>query len=50
MKRQWREVHSEELNDLYSSPNIVYVIKMRWVGNVACMGEDRSIHKFGGET
>ena len=37
-------LHNEELNDLYSSPNIVRVIKsrrMRWVGHVARMGEER---------
>jgi len=37
-----REHHNEELNDLYSSPNIVRVIKsgrMRWAGHVARMGE-----------
>ena len=36
-------MHNEELNDLYSSPNIVRVIKlrrMRWAGNVARMGEE----------
>ena len=40
--------HNEELNDLYSSPNIVRVIKsrrMRWVGHVACMEEGRGVHK-----
>jgi len=37
-------LHNEELNDLYSSPNIVRVIKsrrMRWAGHVARMGEER---------
>ena len=37
-------LHNEELNDLYSSPNIVRVIKsrrMRWAGHVACMGVER---------
>jgi len=37
-------LHNEELNDLYSSPNIVLVIKsrrMRWAGHVARMGEER---------
>jgi hypothetical protein len=26
---EWRKLHSEELNDLYSSPTIVYIIKLR---------------------
>ena len=41
-----RRLHNEELNDLYSSPNIVRVIKwrrMRWAGHVACMGEERGV-------
>ena len=45
---------NEELNDLYSSPNIVRVIKsrrMRWAGHVARMGgQKRRIQGFGGET
>jgi len=39
-------MHNEELNDLYSSPNIVRVIKsrrMRWAGHVARMGEEREV-------
>ena len=42
MKREWRKLHSDEVNDLYSSPDIMWVIKsgrMRWAGHVACMGE-----------
>jgi len=38
---EWRRLHSEELSDLYTSPNIVRVIKsrrMRWAGHVARMG------------
>ena len=41
---EWRRLHNEELNDLYSSPNIVRVIKserMRWAEHVARMGEER---------
>jgi len=43
-----RKLHSEELNDLYSSPNIVPVIKsrrMRWAGHVARMGERRGLYR-----
>ena len=39
--REWRKLHNGELNDLYSSPNIVQVIKsriIRWERHVACMG------------
>ena len=39
-----RRLHKEKLNDLYSSPNIVRVIKsrrMRWAGHVARMGVER---------
>jgi hypothetical protein len=38
----WRKLHNDELDSLYSSPNIVRVIKsrrMRWAGHVARMGE-----------
>jgi hypothetical protein len=39
--REWRQLHNEKLNDMYSSPNIILVIKsrrMRWVGHVARIG------------
>ena len=45
---EWRRLHNEELNDLYSSPNIVRVIRsrrMRWAGHVACMGEERGVYR-----
>jgi len=41
--REWRKLHNKDLNDLYCSPNIIWVIKtrrMRWVGHVACMGRE----------
>ena len=44
----WRRLHKEELNDLYSLPNIVRVIKwrrMRWAGHVAHMGEERGVYR-----
>jgi hypothetical protein len=40
--REWRRLHNEELNGMYSSPNIIRVIKsrrMRWAGHVARMGK-----------
>jgi len=48
VKGELRRLHNEELNDLYSSPNIVRVIKsrrMRWVGHVALMGEERGVYR-----
>jgi len=45
---EWRRLYNEELNDLYSSPNIIWVVKlrrMRWTRHVACMGERRSVYK-----
>ena len=45
---EWRKLNNEELNDLYSSRNIVRVIKsrrMRRAGHVACMEEGRGMHK-----
>jgi hypothetical protein len=45
----WRKVHNDELHSLYSSLNIVRVIKSRknrWAGQVACMGEGRVVYRF----
>jgi len=45
---EWSRLHNEELNDLYSSPNMVRVIKwrrMRWAGRVARMGEGRGVYR-----
>ena len=39
---EWRRLHDGELNDLYSSPNIMRAMKsirMRWAGHVVCIGE-----------
>jgi hypothetical protein len=46
---EWRRLHKEELNDLYSSPNIIPVIKsrrMRWAGHVARMVEKRCAYRI----
>ena len=45
---EWRKLHNEEPNDLYTSPNIVRVIKsrrMKWAGHVARMGERRGVYR-----
>ena len=53
MTGEWRKLHNEELNDLYSLPNIVRVVKsrrMRWAGHVARMGGgERCAQGVGGE-
>jgi hypothetical protein len=46
--REWKKLNSEELNDLYSSPNIFRVIKSRkigWAEDVARMGERRGVYR-----
>jgi hypothetical protein len=45
---EWRKLYTEELNDLYCSPNIIRVIKLkkiRWMGHVACMGERKGVYR-----
>jgi hypothetical protein len=45
----WRKLHNEELHNLYSSPSIIRMIKsrkMRWAGQVARIGEDRSAYRI----
>jgi hypothetical protein len=44
----WRKLHNDELHNLYSTLNIVRVIKlrrMRWAGHVASMGEGRGVYR-----
>jgi hypothetical protein len=46
---EWRKLHNEELNDLYSLPNVVRVIKprrMRWAWHVARMGEWKVVYRL----
>jgi hypothetical protein len=48
-----RKLHNEEFNDVFSSPDMVRVIKsrvMRWAGNIAHVGQDTCVQGFGGET
>jgi hypothetical protein len=45
----WRKLHNEELHNLYSSPNIIRMIKSRktrWAGHVARMGEKRNAYRI----
>jgi hypothetical protein len=45
---EWRRLHNEELYALYSSPNIIRVIKsriLRWAGHVARIGEERGAYR-----
>jgi len=45
---EWRKLHNAELNDLYSSPNVIQVIKsrrMRWAEHVARMGDRRGVYR-----
>jgi hypothetical protein len=46
--REWRKIHNEKLNDLYSSPSIVRMIKsrrIRWARHVVHMGERRGVYR-----
>jgi hypothetical protein len=46
---EWRELHNEELRDLYSSPSIIRIIKsrrIRWAGHVARMREKRNAYRL----
>ena len=48
LTEEWKRLHNEELNDLYSAPNYMRVIKsrrMRWAGHVARMGEERVVYR-----
>ena len=45
---EWRRLHNEELNDLYSSPNIVRVMKsrrMRWAGACGAYGGGEGVYR-----
>jgi hypothetical protein len=45
----WRKLHNEELHNLYSSPSVIRIIKlrkMRWVAHVARMGEKRNVYRL----
>jgi hypothetical protein len=46
---EWRKLHNEELHNLYSSPNIIKIIKsrrMRWAGHVTRIGEKRNVYRL----
>jgi hypothetical protein len=46
---EWRKLHNEELHDLYSSPSIIRIVKvrwMRWAGHIRRMGEKRNAYRL----
>jgi hypothetical protein len=46
---EWRELHNEELRDLYSSPSIIRIMKsrrLRWARHVARMGKKRTAYRY----
>ena len=48
LTEEWRKLHNVEFNDLYSSPNIFWVIKsrrIRWAVHVNRMGERKSVYR-----
>jgi hypothetical protein len=48
VRGEWRKLQSEELHNLYSSPDIIRQIKLRrsrWAGHVARMGEGRNLYR-----
>jgi hypothetical protein len=48
-RSDWRRLHNEELHNLYTSPNIIRVVKsrrMRWAGHVARMGNMRNAYSI----
>jgi hypothetical protein len=47
--QEWRKLHNEKLHDLYSSPSIIKIVKlrrMRWAGHVARRGEKRDVYRL----
>jgi hypothetical protein len=45
----WRKLHNKELHNLYGSPSIIRMIKwrrMRWEGNVACIGKKQNAYRI----
>jgi hypothetical protein len=45
---EWRKLQSEELHNMYSSPDVTRLIKprrMRWAEHVSCIGQEKKLHK-----